>query len=385
MNDKIKIKVYTNDNNFTYFLIRKNIYYESLNKNNNDYTLICNKIDYNKIKIFYKTKIIKYYGIEKIINFFKREKYILISLLISFCVLDILTNTIFNITINTNNNELKNKIIKSLEKNEIKKYKRKKTYKEIKDIKKAILNENKNDIEWIEIIENGCNYIVNLTQRIKSNNIEETDNKTDIIANKDGLILHINSIKGTKIKEIGDYVKKGDVLISGTISKDDKIIEYIESKGKVYAETWYTVSVSVPYKYKEYEKTGKIINHYFLDIFGYEFTLIGKYNSNNTKNKKMKILDKPYLPFKVYKEIKEEYKYVEYSLTKEESYNVAIQKAEEKIVNTLESDEYIISKKVLKKEEFSSKIMVEVFFKVYENIASTSRIKDMGEIDETSN
>jgi hypothetical protein len=45
----------------------------------------------------------------------------------------------------------------------------------------------------------------------------------------------------------------------------------------------------------------------------------------------------------------------------------------------LDNDEYIISKKILKKEAFSSKIKIEVFYKVYENIGITSKIKNVKE------
>ena len=52
-----------------------------------------------------------------------------------------------------------------------------------------------------------------------------------------------------------------------------------------------------------------------------------------------------------------------------------------KIKSNLNSDEYIISKKVLKKEVKSSKMEIEVFFKIYKNIGYTSNIEKIGEID----
>ena len=46
------------------------------------------------------------------------------------------------------------------------------------------------------------------------------------------------------------------------------------------------------------------------------------------------------------------------------------------ILKRLDKDEYIISKKVLKKEVNSSKIYLEVFFKVYENIAVSTNVEE---------
>ena len=73
--------------------------------------------------------------------------------------------------------------------------------------------------------------------------------------------------------------------------------------------------------------------------------------------------------------------YKEYSINEEEALNLALKRSEEKIKNKLSKDEYIISKKVLKKEVNYSKMYVEVFFKVYENIGVTSNIDIIGEAD----
>ena len=125
-----------------------------------------------------------------------------------------------------------------------------------------------------------------------------------------------------------------------------------------------------------------MINRYYLDINGKEFTLIGKYDSNNTISSKKTIVDKPYLFFKVIQEIKTEYEYKEYNIDENEAYIEALRRSEKHIRNRLGDDEYIISKKVLKKVSNSSKMYVEVFFKVYENIGLTSNIDEKGEKDE---
>jgi similar to stage IV sporulation protein len=156
--------------------------------------------------------------------------------------------------------------------------------------------------------------------------------------------------------------------------KDEKLAYQVKSKGRVYAETWYSVKTKVPFNYTEYVSTGKTINRYYLDIFGHEATLIGKYKTNNSFNNTLLILDKPYLPFKLYKEEMKIFEYKEFHINEDEAYKEAIKRSDDKIKDMLDSDEYILSKKVLKKEVFSSKIIIEVFYKVYENIAKESRI-----------
>ena len=139
------------------------------------------------------------------------------------------------------------------------------------------------------------------------------------------------------------------------------------------------MKVNIPYNYIEYTDSLKKVNHSYLDIFGKKFTLLGKYDSKNTINTRKLILNKPYLLFKLYKEEKKIYEYKEYKITKDDAYKEALHRSEKQIKNRLKSDEYIISKNTLKKDAFRSKMYVEVFFKVYENIGVTS---DIGELNE---
>ena len=384
-NNKVKIIVYENSNKFLNYLVYHSIYYEDLTLNDN-YILTIDYEDYKKISRRYKTKIIKYYGKRFIINYIDTNKYMLISLFISFLVLYLLTNTIFKININTNDEKLYNLINNSLKENNISIYKRKKSFKELKKIKNKIIKNNEDSLEWIEIKEKGCIYNVELTARVKNKENNSDNNPKDIVASKDGLIKYITSSSGVKLKDVNDYVKKGEVLISGNIIKgEDTLITQVRAKGKVYAGVWYTVNITIPFNYVEYVETGKVINHYYLDIAGKKFTLIGKYDSNFTMNTKDLVLEKPYLFFKLYKETKREYKYKEFNINENEAYKEALKRSENKIKSKLNDNEYIISKKVLKKEVFRSKMNIEVFFKVYENIGVTSNIVEKDDLNGVSN
>lgn len=385
MNNLVKIKINSCDNKFINYLVYNNIYYKSLIKTNDSFILVTNYDNYKRISRRYETRIIRYYGKKFIINFIKINKYMIISIFISLMLLKLLTNTIFEININTDDVKLKDEILSSLKDNNIDIYKRKKKFNELVNIKNNILNSNKDSLEWIEIVEKGCAYNINITKRVKKNNNNDKTNPSDIVASKDGLIKYITNYNGTKLKDINDYVKKGDVLISGDIIKNDEVVESGNAKGEVYAEVWYTVKVNIPYNYIEYTDTLKRVNHYYLDIFGKKFTLTGKYDSKNTINTKKLILNKPYLLFKLYKEEKKIYKYKEYKITKEEAYNEAIKRSEKQIKNRLKDNEYIISKNTLKKDVFRSKMYVEVFFKVYENIGVTKEKEDLNENNGVSN
>ena len=376
--NKVRIVVNENSNKFLNYLIYNKIYYDSLNKYNEYFVLDVSYDDYLYIRRRYKCHIVKYYGKKNIINIYENNKYVLLSLIISFMLLFLLCNTIFDIKINSDNKDIINIINNSLSDNGIDVYKRKVSFDKLNSIKNKILEDNKDTLEWIEIREKGCIYYIDVTPRVKSNNNVDNALPSDIVAENDGVIKHIVVHRGSKVIDNGDYVKKGDILISGNIIKNENVIDKVHSEGIIYAETWKTVNISIPFKRIDYVYK-KTINHYYLDIFGHKFTISGKYDSDNTINKKSIVLDKPYLFFKLYKEEKKIYDYNEVILNKEEAYKEALNRSIDVINKKLSSDEYIISKKVLKKEVKRSKINLEVFFKVYEKIGVTSEIQDIGE------
>lgn len=374
--NNVRIYVDSEGINLINYLIYNNIYYEDLICNKNGYILTVNIDDYKKISRRYKCEIIRYYGKNYFINFLTVNKYLLISFIIGLFLLHLLTSTIFKININTSDVSLKKVINEALIDNGIEMYKKKKSFDELLNIKEKILNENRDVLEWIEISEKGCTYNIDVTKRVKKERNGEEKTLNDVIAGKDGKILSIVVENGVKAKDINDYVKKGDILISGNVVKNEDTVYLTNAKGKVYAEVWNTVNITIPFNYIEYVNTGRKVNHYYLDMFNHEFTLIGKYNNPNVIKTKSIILDKPYLPFKLYKEEMKIYKYKEFNISVDEAYNEAIKRSEEKIKQTLNDDEYIISKKVLKKEVFSSKIKLEIFFKIYQNIGMNKEIEE---------
>jgi len=369
----IRIDGYTY-NEVVRFLLKRNIFYKDLTLKDNSIILIVKLVDLKRIKReITSVKVIKYLGVQGFLLWFKRHCVIILSFLFSYIVLLTLSNVIFDIEIVTSNQELKRVISLYLDDYNIKKYKFMKSNEELNKIKNEILSENKDTLEWIEFERVGTKYTINLTERIVNPKNEEKV-PSDIVASKDATILYMVTKSGTRIKDLNEVVKKGEVIISGNIMKDDNLVEQVEAEGEVFGETWYTVTTTVPYTHVEYEKTGTTINHIYMNIFGKKITLMGKYETNESMNTTTVLLDKPYLFFNIMKEQKELYKYVTHNLTEEEAYEEAIKRSDKGVEDSLDTGEYIIDKKVLKKNAYSSKIEVEVFYKVYESIGEKQKI-----------
>lgn len=370
---KNKVLVSAKEEGILKTLISNNIYFSNYTIEDNKVIFIINYEDLELLSKLANIKVIKYYGLVGIKKFLKKHYILLTSFILSYLIIIILSNVIFKVEIVTNNQVLKDNITYYLNYYGIVKYKFVKSNKYIENVKEKILLENKDTIEWISINREGVKYVVNVTPRVISNRVS-IDKPSNIVSKKDALIKYLVVTGGSSVKEVNDVVKKGEVIISGDVVKFDKVVGTTRSKGKVFGEVWYTVNISIPFKHVIYEKTGETINHIYLDIFGHKFTLVGHYITNNSINEVSVLVDKPYLFFKLMKESKELYNYKEVNLNSESAFNEALERADKSISNKLDTNEYIIERKVLKKDVFSSKIDIELFYRVYENIGEEKEI-----------
>ena len=254
----------------------------------------------------------------------------------------------------------------------IEKYKLIPGYNKRKKIIEEIINNNKNVIEWMEIEKKGSILQVKITER-KLNKKDEVCQNRHIVAKKNGIIKKINASYGDIVKSINDYVVAGDIIISGNIIKDDTVKKSLCAKGNIYAETWYNVNVSYPLYYEEIKYLNEIKNNYFITFFNKKLTLKKNYTSYYLENKK-KLLTEKIFPFNLSRVKQRKIKVIKQKLTTEKAVELASSLAYDKLKARLNNDEYIISKKTLNFSSNDSKIEVDVFFKVYENITDYSNI-----------
>ncbi len=326
--------------------------------------------NYNKImniKTSYKIKVERVYGKLYLKEQLKKNYLFLLSFFIGILLIYFLSHIVFSIEIVHSDSKIREIINEELEKYNIKKYSLIKSYDYIQEIKKDILNNNKTDLEWIEIERVGTKYIVKVDKRVIKD-IEEETGFRNVVAKRDGIIKKIVAKDGEIVKKVNDYVAKKDIIISGAIHKGEDIKDNVLASGDVYAEVWYKVKVELPLNYYEKKYTGnnkRLLNIKFLN---FNLNLFG----NNYKNSET-IINTLYSDcFNLFQvnisNLKEVLVIDDVNTLLDE--NKAVNMAKEKIESRLSKDEYIISQKKLKTTIKNSKINIEVFFKVYENISS---------------
>jgi len=331
--------------------------------------------DYKKLKkylISYKITIYSKTGLYRLKEIITKYKIFMISIIFGIILLFGVNNMIFKVEIKTNNNNIKEKLTLELENYGLKKLSLKKNHNKIEKIVKEILNKNKNTIEWLEIKYDGLIMIVNVTEKIDKDIISKKNN-CNIIAEKDAKIISLNLYRGIALKEINDYVNKGDILISGSIIQNEEIKNMVCASGEIYGEVWYKVKVNIPFieNYKNY--TGK--NRFNLNVkINDDIYTIFKSRIKNKEEKTINLYKLNEFEINLIKE--KEYIEKTRKLTEEEAFDKGINLVVEKVKLLLEKDESILLKKVLKKEINDSTIYLEIFIVTKENIGQLQVVEE---------
>lgn len=381
--DKVVIKVEgKNVYNFIYKIYKKGVQILKASKIDESTMIITvYQKDLNTvldIKSIYEVSIIKYKGKRRIKGIIYKNKYMLCSVLIGIVLFFILTNIIYDIDIIYSGNNMKDMLYSELKKYGITKYSIAKNYDALEQIKNQIMEDKKEDLEWLMIKRVGTKYIVRLEPR-KIDHIEDDNKLYEIVASKDGMIMNIEASRGEIVKNVGDVVKKGDVLISSKINLYENTKKQVSAKGRVYASVWYKVNIEYPLDYHEEKLTGNKKVVYNIKIFDKYIGLKGfknKYVSDKY------IIKNDILPIGINKQIQREYENISYKLSYDEALIKAKSEAKEKLKERLKNNEYIIDEKSLKCELKDSKIVVDMFYTVYEDITAYKEIEGLDVISE---
>ncbi len=374
----IKIKVTgRNINNFLKRLINNNISIEKVIPiSHKEIDLIINYQDLDKVlklKTIYNIKIVRYYGKLRIIKRIKKDIFILSSLLISLLLIYTLSNVIFKVEVIHSNKNIIKLVTKELEDNGIKKYKFVKNYQEIEKIKNKILEENKDTLEWLEIIREGTKYTIRVEERIINN--KPKDNKIyNIVASKNAVIKNIYAESGEKVRSINTYVKKGDIIISSdiTLPNNEKISK--TASGKVQGEVWYNINIEYPYQYHEIKYTGNKKKVLVLNLLNKRISFFD-FHKYKTFNRNIKyIFNNNITPISLTYEDEYETNIInevyDYNTAREK----AITKAKEKILEKYPNIKEITNIKIINEEDKKAKISLDLFVTCLEDITEYQEV-----------
>lgn len=326
--------------------------------------------DYDKIKkylISYEFIKEKNSGIFNLKDKLKKYNRFICAIIFGIAVIYFLSNVIVKVNVIHSKKEIRNLVTNELEEYGIKRLTFKKSYGEIQKIKEKILAKHPDRLEWIEIETDGMIYNVRIEERIITD-ITKENKFCHVVASKSGIVKKIVTFKGVANTHINSYVSKGDILISGAIKHNEEVKNNVCANGKVYGEVWYTVDVTLPLEYEVATKTGKMrYNFMYQDREGEHVILNSRLENKTVTNHELF----SFLGRKIYLQKEYETTVKKGTYGEKEALEAALKLAREKVSVNLDGNERIISQKVLKKSINDSKMMLEVFTSVEEEIGSS--------------
>ena len=336
----------------------------------NEINILIYKEQYEKLmelKTVYDVTILDSYGIIKVRKVIDINKFLIGFSILGIVFLIILSNIIFTIDIIHTDIEVRTLLEEELKNHGIGRLRFRKSYEDLQNIKANIIDKYNDSIEWIEIERLGTKYIVRLEERIKPDIKEELEFR-HIISSRDAIIKKIVAHNGEIIRNIDEYVPRGTIVISGHINLYDTVKDTVRAEGVIYGEVWYQTTVEYPFVYNEVRETGNTRNRLVLRLLNSYFELGRRYKEKIVNDNI--ILSHLFLPFSLVRQNQKEVVTISEVYTFEQVINKAIEKAIATIELNLKDDEYIIDYKVMKTNLKSDRVILDVFFSIYENITA---------------
>ena len=243
-------------------------------------------------------------GLPYLVKKYSKRKSFFITLFILIAISIFLSKFIWNVDVIGNENIDSSEIIKIASEEGLSKGKLKSKVKTEKVINKIRLE--REDISWVGIDIKGTNAIISVVEAKAKPEIVDENDFTNIVATKDGVITKAYAQNGTLMVKEGDEVKKGDILISGTIEEKYANKYYVNAIGEVKAKILYSNTVKVSKKENKKDRTGKKNIRFAIKFNNFKINLfktLSKFENYDTiyTNKKLKIFPNFYLPIEICK------------------------------------------------------------------------------------
>ncbi len=218
-----------------------------------------------------KAKIIKKVGLPFYLFRYRKRKVFVAGMLLFFCLLIRVSGFVWNIEIIGNSYLSEDTIIRFLEEEDAD------FGTPISKINCAKLEEKLRstypEVIWASVKIYGTKMTIELQESLLSEEFYQSDSDeiSDIIAAKDGVITDMITRHGTPLVSVGSEIKKGDILVSGELvlySDYGEILDYLyeSADADIIAQVQYEYSDKISKKYQDKEYLEEEKMNYVLQI-----------------------------------------------------------------------------------------------------------------------
>jgi similar to stage IV sporulation protein len=282
-----------------------------------------------------------------------------------------LSNVIWGIDIKGAKPATEYKIRKELDKMGVKIGKVQFFVKNVEGIQRQLTN-NIGDLTWVGVELNGTTYHLQVVEKNEPKKPEQLSPQ-NLVAKKKATIVNMFVETGQPVVERNDHVEPGQILVSGVYGQEGNT-EIVAATGKVWGETWYRSTVKLPlittfkvYNGKEKQKQSLLVGSWEIPFWGFGKPEFEKYETEMDV-RKIHLL-KWDLPISyVHKTLREREEFTR-EYTNEEAEKEALNLAKKQIKSQLDEDAIIKDEKILHKSTKNGKVILDIHFKIIENIA----------------
>jgi len=327
----------------------------------------------------YKFKFIRKSGLPFFYQRIKKYRQLVISFMIACFIFLYFTQSILFIDINGVPAERAEQLITSLENYGIKRGKLKYLMDKPDQIQSKILADYP-DILWVGIVPDGITYRLEVITK-KQAPVREKSQRTHLYAKKDGVISKILVAKGRSLVEVNDFVKKGQMIVTGDLNEleqkdSDQDKQLVEIEAEVFATTWYEAKITVPFEGLYQIETGSLKDKYYLTIGSFQLPIWG-FGSTDFSDEKV-VSDQRQLtianwtfPLSILINTHKEVEVIHQERSEEEAITLGLEQARQNLLRELDSTSSIIDEKILHQSAENGKVNLHVYFTVNENIVNT--------------
>lgn len=105
-------------------------------------------------------------------------------------------------------------------------------------------------LQWVTVTQNGCFAHVVVRERSQVPEAVQRRGYANIIASRSGLITDQSISRGQALKQLGDIVEEGELLVSGIVDLE-RIYSVVYAQAEIFARTWHNKTVIIPQNYQE--------------------------------------------------------------------------------------------------------------------------------------
>ena len=234
------------------------------------------------------------------------------------------------------------------------------------------------ELSWVGIQIRGTKATIEVVEKREEPELISKIDSCDIIASKSGVINKILVLNGDGVVKDGATVKKGQVLVTGTIIRENTEIRLVHSLAQITARTWYEDAEEMELQQIEFKETGRKETHYMLKVLDKELGLKKSipYNEYNESRQEKNIISfGDYIfPVKLISNKFQELIKVPKTLTVEQAKKRCEERLNERFKLQMSENAVVLDKKIDYYEEKKS-VKAKITVEILEEIGVKKRIQ----------